>query len=437
MPSTVGYKLGHGSADDARVNNPRNIVTPSAAPSHKAEPTVSSLHVSGGATLADTTTTQQRQDKDDTPLIRKPKLTASHESLNSTASSGLLIGVHSSSEKWGQDSDIHVHTKKPKLTASHESLNSTTSSGQQISVHSGGERWGQQDTDTTQKPTFAGSHDSLNSTSSSGQQSSMYGERWKYQERESHPHTNSKLIVSHESLNPTAKSGQQPSVHTSGKRLSDGAALKKPSGLNEQNQHLITPARDVTKVPVESDVANVTPLASASIGTPNTMKFGNEVERPLKHVQNQASTLPSTSTLTSSSIKLEAGDAGSIDELNDLDRTTPTEERVHLPPGPIGVPLAATLVSSSAIHDDSSTKYQSKLSEHSEQQQLGDKPRLEGGLTKALLPSPMEWQGMLYTVTVHTSLTLIHVIVESYLIHVMVYFRGPGGAITPPLEIWL
>ena len=291
------------------MNNPRNIITPSAAPSKS---TVSPSSTGTTGTIGDTTSTKQQQhERDDGPLIKKPKLTASHESLNSTVSSGQQVSVHSSSsERWGQqESDSRLDVRKARLTASHESLNSTTSSGQQVSVHSGSnERWGQQDSD-------------------------------------SHLHARKpKLTASHESLSSTASSGQQSRVSAGGERW------------------------------------------SAPLGIPNTaVKFGNEVERPLRHVENQASKLPSSQT---SSIKLEEGDAN---ELNDLDRTTPTDKRVPLPPGPIGVPLAATLVNNSAIHEHGDIKYQPMVGEHSEQQQLGDEPYL-----KVALPSPMDWQGKLY-----------------------------------------
>ena len=337
----------------------------------------------GGTTIADTSNTQQQQqDRDDVPL----KLTASRESLNSTVSSGLQVSVHSGSERPGQGSDTHLHTKKPKLTASHESLNSTTSSDQQISVYSGGESWRQQDTvynpRGTQKPKFTASQDSLNSTSSSGQQSSIYGERQKLQEREGHPHTKSKLTVSHESLNSTATSEQQTSAHVSSKRLSEGQ-LEKPS---DKSEHLrLKPERDITKAPMENDVADVTLLASASVGMPNTVKFGNEVHvgHQLRHVQNHASLLPSDQM--SSPIKLEEDKTSNSDELNDLDRTTPTEERVPPPPAaPGGISSVAPLISSSTIHEGGSVSTsipQPMIDEHSQQQQqLGDEPRLKGGM---------------------------------------------------------
>ncbi len=373
----IGHKLGRGSADDARVNNPRNLVTPSAAASSKNRPTDPPLR--GGMTTAETSSTrQQLQDKDGPPL-EKPKLSASRESLNSTVSSGLQVSVHSSSERWGQDSDTHLHTKKLKPTASHESLNSTTSSDQQISVYSGGEGWRQQDTVDNprgiQKPKFTASQDSLNSMSSSGQQSSVCGERQKLQERESCPYTKSKLTLSYESLNSTTTSGQQASAHTNGKRLSEDQ-LEMPSDKIEHSRLL--PERDVTKAPMEGGVANVTPLATASVGMPNTVKFGNE--HRLRHVKNQSLSLPSDQM--SSTIKSEDDKASIVDELNDLDRTTPTEEGVP-PPAPGVLPSVASLVSSDTMHKGGSVKviHKPMVDEHSQQwQQLGDEPRLKRGM---------------------------------------------------------
>ena len=368
------------------MNNPRYIGTSSTVAPSKNEPTVSPLCGSTSTVETTGTSQQQLQEKDGSPLIKKPKLTASHESLNSTASSGPQVSVHSSSEKQGQYSDTHLHAKKPKFTASHESLNSTTSSDQRISVHSGGWGWGQQDTVDnlydTQKPKLTASHGSLNSASSSGQQSSIYGEGLRQQESESRPCTNSELTLSHESLD--SKSGQQPSAHA---RLSE-CALKIPSTSHTvQKQHLVlTSAREVTKTPAEGVAADVTPgLASVSIGMPDT---GSEVKHPLRHINNQASILPSSPM--SSSVKLEEDKTSNIDELNDLDRTTPTEERVPLPSATVGIP---SVVRGNAEGD---VKYQPMVDEWSQQQQqqIGDdEPHFKGGLMKAPLPSPIDWQG--------------------------------------------
>ena len=179
-------------------------------------------------------------------------------------------------------------------------------------------------------------------------------------------------------MNSTATSEQQASAHASGKRLSEDQ-LEKPS---DKSEHLrLKPERDVIKSPMEGDV---TPLASASVGMPNTVKFGNEVHvgHQLRHVQNHASLLPSDQM--SSPIKLEEDKASKSDELNDLDKTTPTAARVPPPPpAPGGILSVAPLVSSNTINEGGSVKIipQPMVDEHSQQQQqLGDEPRLKEGM---------------------------------------------------------
>lgn len=317
------------------MNNPRNIVTPSAVSSKS---TVSPFSTGTTGAVQDITSTKQPQHNgDDGPLIKKPKLTASCESLNSTMSSGQQVSVHSgSSDGWGQqESDSSLHARKSKLTISHESINSTASSGPQSSI-------------------------------------SASGGRWRQQERENHSHTKPSVTASHESLILTERSGKQANVHAGGNRLSEGAS-EKPSSKSGQLQQ-VTPAKDVAKVPVESGasvIPGVTTLANVPSQIPNAaVKLGSKVE--LRHEENQSSKLPFS---RASSMKLEEGDASNIDELNDLDGITAAEERVPLSPRPIGVPLTA-------IHEHGDLKHKPMIDEHSEQQQLGDDP-----CSKVSLPS--------------------------------------------------
>ena len=241
-------------------------------------------------------------------------------------------------------------------------MNSTASSGQQLSVHSGGERWGQQETD-------------------------------------SHRHTKkTKLTASHESLNSTTSSGQR-SVHSNSKKLSED--VEKSANGSEQRQlmqNLLAPTERGAKAPMKSGTsavpnATVATFASASAGTLNIRRFGNEVEHPLRRTEHQDSQL--LSGQTPSSISVEECDSSSFDELNDLDRTTPVDLRQPFPQTPIGVPLTGTLARSGAIHKGDGVKDQPVIREHGEEQ-LGDELHLKEGLKKVPLPSLLDWQGMLY-----------------------------------------
>ena len=113
----TGHRLGHGSTDDAKVNNPRNLVTPMVAPSTKTTPTATPIsgatptpprRLSSGSVASTTSsfsTTQHLQKKDSGPGPDAKKLnlglnslsssrTASHESLHSTASTGQQLKVN-------------------------------------------------------------------------------------------------------------------------------------------------------------------------------------------------------------------------------------------------------------------------------------------------------------------------------------------------------
>lgn len=169
----LGHKLGHGSADDARVNNPRNLGV--SFTHQKTKPSASPL--SGGITVVKSTSTdtKQQQWKNDGPLPEKSQLLAGCEPLTSTVSSEQQLNVERPDhDRSGQQfAGSHLCTMMPTSAASLGSLWSSSSSGQQLSVHSSSDRsrWEKKESCSHANSNLSTSHDSLNSTvtESSGQ----------------------------------------------------------------------------------------------------------------------------------------------------------------------------------------------------------------------------------------------------------------------------
>lgn len=122
MSICAGHRLGHGSTDVAKVNNPRNLITPKVTPPPKSTPT------SAG-----------------TPAVTPPRKLSSGSVVSTTSSLPISRPqLHERDYYPDMKQKLDVSSLSSSRAASHESLNSTTSSGQQSkqSIHVGGSRWG-------------------------------------------------------------------------------------------------------------------------------------------------------------------------------------------------------------------------------------------------------------------------------------------------------
>lgn len=126
----AGHRLGHGSTDLAKVNNPRNLVTPKVTPPPKSTPT---------------TTPNVTPTSAGTPAVTPPRKLSSGSGVSTTSS--LPISKPKLQERDyypDMKQKLDVASLSSSRAASHESLNSTTSSGRQSkqSIHVVGSKWG-------------------------------------------------------------------------------------------------------------------------------------------------------------------------------------------------------------------------------------------------------------------------------------------------------
>ena len=130
----VGHRLGHGSTDLAKVNNPRNIVTPTVTPPPRVVTTATPTATPNG-----TPTTGG------TPAVTPPRKLSSSSLASSTSSFSI-------SKSQQQERDPEPDATKQKLgvaslsnssIAGQESSPSTTTFGQlpEAAVHASGGRW--------------------------------------------------------------------------------------------------------------------------------------------------------------------------------------------------------------------------------------------------------------------------------------------------------